>query len=438
VQKNPDDFHTRFKDHWHEVVEALVLSGRNSPSVIMWSIGNEIPGRTSREGVEWSWKLANAVHRLDPTRPVTAAIHGTLGPTLVPAPATARPGRGSKLDNASTVFLDVPGYNYRLEDIEREQREHPERVVYASETFPKDVVDYRRMMDRDPYFLGEFLWTALDYIGEAGIGMSMPIKKGERPIGFGAWPYTIANCGDLDLTGAQKPPSLARDVAWGLSPLEVLVHRSLVEGMTEFVSNWGWPDELPSWTWPGLEGRRLAVRVFTAGDRVEVLLNGASVGSKPVRFEDKMRAELEVPYAPGELEVVAYRGNRVIGRKRLRTAGPATRLRIVPERMQLDADRQGLAYVRLLVTDATGAVLPEDVRDVRLSVSGPGRLVAFGNGNPQWTGSLQSPATQTFRGQALAILRGTGKPGLVGIQAQAKGLASASVTLRAINEETRT
>lgn len=431
VGKNPDDFSTRFKDHWREVLEAMVLSARNSPSVIMWSIGNEIPRRTTREGVEWSWQLANAVRRLDPTRPVTAAIHGTLGATLIPAAASARPGRAGKVDNAATVFLDVPGYNYRLHEIEFEHQEHPERVVYASETFARDVVDYSRLMERATYFLGEFLWTAQDYIGEAAIGRAEPIKRGTSPRALETWPYTNANCGDLDLTGAQKPSSLARDVVWGLSPIEVVVHRPLPDGLVEYVTNWGWPDELPSWTWPGQEGKPLAVRVFTAGDRIDVLLNGAKVGSKTIAPADKMQAKIDVPYAPGQLEVIAYRGTRAIGRKRLRTVGPPARLGILPENPQFAANRQGLAFVRFLVLDSSGTVLPDDVRGLRVALSGPAELVALGSGNPQWTGSLQSPATRSFRGQALAILRSTGKVGPVRITGQADGLAAASATLRA-------
>jgi beta-galactosidase len=371
------------------------------------------------------------VHRLDPTRPVTAAIHGTLGPTLIPAPQSVRPDRVGKVDNASVVYLDVPGYNYRLDEIAFEHPRHPERVVYASETFTRDALAYRRLMDTAPYFVGEFLWTGMDYIGEAAIGRSTPIAPGTLPYGLPVWPYTNANCGDLDLTGAQKPPSLARDVIWGLSPVEVLVHRPIPEGKSEYVSNWGWPDEEPRWTWPGEEGKPLAVRVFTAGDRVDLFLNGRKLASRSIAAADDMRAPFEVPYAPGVLQAVAYRDGRAIGSRRLRTVGPAAQLRVAPENARLTADRQGLAYLRLSVVDREGQVLPDDARDIRIAVSGPAELVAFGSGNPQWTGSLQRPATRTFRGEALAVLRSTGKPGPVRVTADAEGLASASAALRA-------
>lgn len=426
--KNADDFSTRFQEHWQDVVKAMVLASRNSPSVIMWSIGNEIPRRTTPEGIKWSWALANTVRQLDPTRPVTAGIHGTLGPTLIASEGTARPGRAGKVDNASVVFLDVPGYNYRLEEIEVEHEKHPERVVYASESFARDVVDHKHLMDRAPYFAGEFLWTAMDYIGEAAVGRNEPIKPGTSPYALQTWPYTVSNCGDLDLTGLQKAPSLARDVVWGLSPLEMLVHRPLSDGTVEYVTNWGWPDELASWTWPGYESQLLPIRIFTAGDRVEVFLNGALVASKAT---EKMQAKVEVPYAPGQLEVVTYRGARIIARKRLRTTGPAARLRLTPERLQLAANRQGLAFVRIAVLDAAGTILPDEARDLQVAVSGPAELIALGSGDPKWTGSLQSPTTRTFRGQALAILRSTGKPGPVRVTAQTDGIPTASAAVRA-------
>ena len=430
VGKNPDDFSIRFKDHWREVVEAMVLAGRNSPSVIMWSIGNEIPRRVTPEGVEWSWKLANAVRTLDPTRPVTAAIHGTLGPTVIPGEASARPGRGGKVDNAAVVFLDVPGYNYRLDEIEFEQAEHPERVAYASETFARDVVGYARLLERTPYFLGEFLWTAMDYIGEAAIGRSAPIKPGTSPYALQIWPYTGANCGDLDLIGTQKPPSLVRDVVRGLSPLEVLVHRPLPSGMVEFVTNWGWPDELPSWTWPGEEGKPLAVRAFTGGDRIDVLINGAKVGSKAIVTADNMRATIEVPYAPGRIEVVAYKADKVIARKILATLGAPARLRIAAEPRRGPLNRQALLFLPIAVEDARGGRLPETQAKLSLQLSGPAELLAFGSGDPQNTGSLQAPATQSFRGRALAILRSTGAPGLVRVTVNSPGLSGASITTR--------
>ncbi|MEO6718071.1 MAG: glycoside hydrolase family 2 TIM barrel-domain containing protein [Novosphingobium sp.] len=428
--KEPQDFSVNFREHWEEVIRAMVLSARNSPSVIMWSIGNEIPYRTDPEGIEWSWKLANAVKLIDPTRPVTAGINGVLGEPVLAGEGTALPNRAGKVDNAAIVFLDVPGYNYRLEDIEPEQVQHPERVVYASETFAREVFDYAALMDRAPYFLGEFLWTAMDYLGEAGLGATAPLKNGGTPYYSASYPWVNAWCGDVDLIGQQKAPSLARDVAWGLSALEMTVHRPISQDSTEFVSNWGWPDELASWTWTE-PGHPMSVRLYTVGDRVELRLNGSAVGQAGLKAGHR-RVELTVPYAPGTLEAVAFRGGTEIGRRKLVTVGAAANLRATPERPSGRSDRQGLHYVLIETIDAAGRVLPVDQRKLQVRVDGPAELVAFGSANPLATGSLSVPTAESFRGRALAILRSMGAKGTVRIEASSAGLRGAAATIKLV------
>jgi beta-galactosidase len=432
VEKLPQDFSVHFRDHWQDVVDAMVRSGRNSPSVIMWSIGNEVPQRATDEGVEWCWKLANAIKRLDPTRPVTAGLNGLLGAPMSAQEGTARPGFAGKRDNASTIFVDVPGYNYRLEDIEAEHAEHPERVVYASETFPADAWDYARLVDRAPYFLGECLWTAMDYIGEAGVGASTNVSVGGVAYNLPDWPWINAWCGDIDLIGNQKAPSRYRDVVWGLSKFEMAVQRPVPEGKIEKISNWGWSDELQSWSWAGSEGKELAVRLYTPGDRVELLLNGVKVGETTLTPADKMRAEIKVAYASGTIEAVAYRGTAVLGRKRFETVGPPAKLRLKPERTSGGRDRQALHYVAIEVLDAQDRIIPDEARKVALVVAGPADLAGFGSANPFAVGSFQTLEAQSFHGRALAILRSQGKPGTVRIEARAEGLHSASAVVQLV------
>lgn len=408
VHKEPQDFALHFRERWEAVIRAMVLPARNNACVIMWSIGNEIPDRASDEGIAWEWKLANAVKKLDATRPVTAGLNGVLGQEVIAAEGTARPGRTGLADNASTVFLDVPGYNYRLDDIEREQAGHPERVVYASETFPREVFDYAALADRAPWFLGEFVWTAMDYVGEAGIGATAFIKNGNPPFYIAGWPWVNAWCGDIDLIGEQKPASLARDVAWGLSSLEMTVRRPAPDGTFAWTSNWGWPDEAASWTWPGYEGRALMLRVYTRAERVELHLDGRRIAERAMTAADKSVATFEVPYAPGTLEAVAYEGGRIVGRRQLVTTGPAASLRLMLEPLSGRGAGESLAYLRLEVLDAGGRVLPDDDRAVSLAVAGAGRLAALGNANPLTTGPIRSGKSRTFRGRALGIVRSTG------------------------------
>ncbi|WP_395395944.1 sugar-binding domain-containing protein (plasmid) [Novosphingobium sp. BL-8A] len=423
--KEPQDFSTRFAQHWEEVVRAMVLSARNSPSVIMWSIGNEIPFRATEEGVAWEWKLANAVKHLDSSRPVTAGLNGVLGQEMVAGADAARPGRAGKVDNASTIFIDVPGYNYRLADIEREHGSHPERVVYGSETFAREVFDYAGLMERAPYFLGEFLWTAMDYIGEAGLGATAFLKKGGFPFYLAKWPWVNAWCGDLDLIGCQKAASLARDVAWGRSPLAMTVQRPVPEGSVAWVANWGWPDELASWTWRGQEGVPLTVRLYTPGDKVQLLLDGKPVGEKMIAATDKMTAEIMVPYAPGRLEAIAWKQGKVVGRTSLETVGDAAALAVTLEAASHRKGREALAYLRIDVVDSAGRVLPEAEPPLSLAIEGAGELAAFGSANPHATGSLKSIEAAAFRGRALAIVRGT-TGGAVQVSVSSSGLRPAT------------
>ncbi len=432
VAKNPDDYHLHFPTDWDVPLTAMVQSSRNRASIIMWSIGNEIPSRSTPEGIEWGWKLANAIRRLDPTRPVTAALNGLLGPLVTASEATARPGQAGQADNASSIFLDVAGYNYRLDDVEKDFAAHPDRISVATETFPHDAWDYRALAERAPHFLGEFVWTAMDYLGEAGIGGAVPVKGKAPPMMMSNWPWVNAYCGDIDLVGHAKAASRYRDVVWGLSPLEMAVQRPLADGMTEVVGNWAWSDELQSWSWAGSEGRSLAVRVYSSGDKVALLLNGKPAGSKSLAVADKTRAEFTVPYAAGVLEAVAYKGGKVIGRRRLTTVSAPARLRVAPESPTGQSDRQALHYIGIDILDAQGRTIPDEMRKISLRVTGPAELIGFGSANPLAVGSFQSREAQSFHGRAMAILRSTGKAGSVRVEAQAEGLQSASAILRLI------
>ncbi|CAN7341269.1 DUF4982 domain-containing protein [Phenylobacterium sp. LjRoot225] len=426
--KLPQDYSVHFEDHWRSDLAAMVLSARNHPSVIMWSIGNEIPARNLPTGVEAQWLLANEVHRLDPTRPVTAAINDFPGRLVTASDKTARPGRAGVPDEASAVFLDVAGYNYKLRKYEADHQRFPDRIIYGSESFPKDVFAIWELTDRSPWLLGDFVWTAMDYLGEAGIG---GVSYGAGGMGaLGAWPWVVSDCGDIDLIGAQKAASLARDVAWGLSPLEIGVQKPPPQGKKEIVRPWGWSDERRSWTWPGSEGRPLAVRVYTVGDRVELRLNGKTIESRPVTAADLKQVEFKVPYAPGTLEVVAFLGGAEIARRKLSTVGAPAAVRLTPERKTGGAGRGDVAYVGIEVVDAQGRVTPDLMKPLQLSISGPAELAGFGSANPLAVGSFRSTSAQTWDGRAQAILRGQGRAGRVRIEARGEGLKAGVATLR--------
>jgi beta-galactosidase len=419
VPKLPEDYHLYFQARWREDLAAMVERDANHPSVIMWSIGNEIPEKTKPLGVETARALVEEVRRLDPTRPITAGLNEWNGPDVVRADGAS--------DQAAPQFLDVAGYNYKFAAYEKEHPRFPKRVFVGTESFPSEVDAIWRVVERNPYVLGDFVWTAMDYIGEAGIGMSAlekfdPFKS--------AYPWFNAFCGDLDLIGEQKPQSLLRDVVWGLSPVEMSVERPLPAGKQEIDSKWGWGDELQSWTWPGAEGKPLTVSVFTRGDRVELTLDGRRVGEKSLVEADGSRARFAVDYAPGKLVASAYRAGKLIGRRTLETVGPPAGLRLRADRPRITTARGDLAFVTIEVVDAKGRHVPDAVAVLEAALSGPVELAAFGNANPRGVASFQQPVAKTWHGRALAVVRPLGLAGDATIEVRSSGLRPAQQRLQ--------
>ena len=206
------------------------------------------------------------------------------------------------------------GYNYLFAEYENDHAKFPERIIMGTESYPNQVVQNWRAIEKDSWVIGDFVWTAMDYIGEAGVGHTGLGGAQGGPGGGGgglsAYPWFNSFCGDIDLIGNKKPQSYLRDVVWRRSTIEMAVQRPIPPRFTERISPWGWSDELRSWTWPGFEGTPLKVRVYSRATHVKLLLNGKEVAAKDMKEEDALKAEFTVPYSPGELKAVAYEGDR--------------------------------------------------------------------------------------------------------------------------------
>jgi beta-galactosidase len=404
---------TRFKSKWKGDVAAMVRLNRNHPSIIFWSIGNEIPERNNPEGVAIAARLREAVLELDDTRLITAALA-----PLVSGKAAEPSRRG----------LDVVGYNYMQYAYEADHAENPDTVFMGTEQFAQDIHDAWRKVERYPWLIGDFVWTAMDYIGEVGAGgqqlrsTSKPAPKSALPFSIFLWDYPFyqSGCGEIDLIGLKKPQSWYRDVLWGRSPVEMLVRRPAPAGFREEVGSWGFPDELKSWTWPGATA--IAVRVYTVGDEVRLMLDGREVARTAVRREDKLIAELPMAYRPGKLTAVAYREGVEIGRQTLETVGKPAMVRLKAERNRIAADASEIAYVYAEVCDAAGRVVPDAQARLSFAVSGQARLLAAGSANPRGIESFTDPTTTSFHGVAQAILRPTGRRGEARVAVSSPGL----------------
>jgi beta-galactosidase len=473
-QKNAQDYHLYFADWWQRDLSAMVLRDRNHPSVIMWSIGNEIPERAQPRGVELAKQLTEYIRTLDPTRPVTAAINGFRG-------------GGEQLDPAFQ-YLDVGSYNYMQDAYEADHARQPKRVILGTESFPRQAFASWRPVENFSYVIGDFVWTGMDHLGEssignaqlntagrgagAGGGMGMggvagpggapgqgergsqppagaaagpggrgtPAAAGAPGGGMGAmmaggssislpFPWFNCYCGDIDLIGQPKPQWFHRRVIWGLSKLEMAVQRPVPQGRTETISAWGWSDEMRSWTWPGSEGRTVKVRVYSSGDQVRLLLNGKEVGVKPVSAETELQAEFDVQYAAGELKAVAFSSGRQIAELAFKTAGKPAQLRLRADRISIRRNRNDLSYVTLEVLDQAGELVPDAVIPVNFSISGAAELAAVGTANPKDVQSFRSLRPKTFHGRCLAIARSKGGAGAATIRAQADGLPAASIVI---------
>ena len=458
VAKKPDDYHLYFKEWWQRDLDAMVLRDRNHPSIVIWSIGNEFPERAAPEGVAIAKQLTDRLRQLDSSRPITQAVPFAFEAML----KTGKIPPWSSQDPAFK-YLDVAGYNYEWKQFERDYARLPGRVMVETESYPIEAAEVWEAVNRLPYAIGDFVWTGMDYIGESGIGTARLIAAPSRypdaapstpamtapagiefPFPAGAmlgdttdFPWFNSYCGDIDLIGNKKPQSFYRDVVWDRSKVEMAVLRPLPQGRKEQISAWGWFDELRSWTWPGHEGIPLTVRVYTKGDRVQLLLNGKEVGSTDVSSTTDlpagktfMTAKLTVPYEAGELKAVALKNGKPIAETSLKTVGSPHRIALYPDRALLKRNCNDLSYVMLHIEDKNGNLIPDAVADIHFKISGAGELAAVGNANPKEMASFRRPRRNTYQGRCLAVVRPDGTAGAIILQAMSDGLESTSITIR--------
>lgn len=453
-RSQPDGYFRVFERYWQQDLESMILRDRNHPSVIMWSIGNEIPAWNDTSVMEVRRKLADAVRTLDPTRPVTEAIAG------------ADWSKGSPAFAQLDEILDIVGYNYEWRPMPQSHTLYPERLMMTTESYPFDMHLVWQQIEKYPWIIGDFVWSGMDYLGEAGVGYEKTENENEKvelipeadaelvkSIGqnsdlilqFGRrWPCFNAYCGDIDIIGNKKPQSYYRDVVWNRSKMEIAVHTPMLPDTRYVMSSWGWPDELPCWTWPGEEGKTFQVSVYTHCTSVRLELNGKVVGEEKTASDTKtdrswfqmslidlpLRAEFEVPYSPGELKAIGLIDGKEAVVKVLKSAGEPAKIVLSPDRYEITADRNDLAYINVEVADNEGNIIPNAAVDVDFTVRGNGELIAAGNGSPDQMASFRQPHCRLYNGKALVILRPYAKSGNISLSASSEGLAPATIEIK--------
>ncbi len=409
--KNAFDYHLYFDENWKKDIESMVLRDRNHPSIILWSIGNEIPDMDNPKTVEVASMLANHVRELDATRPVTAAVNGV-----------------SDAKDAFMASLNVVGYNYAPEKYVSDHQRKPERVMVATESSPMLAFKYWMGVTDNPWVVGDFVWTSFDYIGEASIGW-----LGYWPHG-GFYPWNLAYCGDIDICGWKRPQSYYRDALWqNQNALSIFVKSPTpsfeLNPIKEEWSQWDWHDVLADWNWNGYENKPLEVSIYSSCEQVELFLNDKSLGKKPVSRTTEFMAKWEVPYQPGSLKAVGYRNNKQVTLSELKTAGEPENIKLSAEKTVLKADGQDLSYITVELTDSDEIRNPKSENLVQFELDGPGEIIAVGNAKPNSLESYTLPKRKAWQGRCMVIVKTKKQAGAITLKAKSENLKTASIQL---------
>jgi len=418
--KNPEDYNLYFDSCWKKDIDAMVLRDRNHPSVVFWSIGNEINERADSSGLAITRKLYDAVKRLDTTRPVTESLCHFFD----------HPGYKWDTTAAAYALLDVGGYNYLWRQYEADHAKYPDRIMMGTESFAKEAFENWQQVEKHPYVLGDFVWTAVDYLGEAGIAHTGLDSTRNFPLP--KFPWFNSWCGDIDLIGGKKPQSYYRDVVWNRSKLEMLVHAPIPEGHKEAVSYWGWPEERHSYTFPGAEGKPLLVNVYTRYETVRLVLNGKIIGEQNASAQTKLTATFTVNYQPGVLKAIGLKNGKAVDSVELKTAGKPARIRLTADRTRIQATPGNLVYITAEVLDEKVQLVPDASNLLHFYISGGGEIIATGNADPTGMESMQQPKHKTFEGKCLIIVRSK-KAGKIRLNAAGENLQDGSVVIEAGN-----
>ena len=283
-------------------------------------------------------------------------------------------------------------------------------------------------MEEYPNVIGDFYWTALDYLGEVGVGN---VRYGGETEVIG-YPWHVAFCGDIDICGFKRPQSYFRDCVWGLAEEPyIAVYKPQFYGKNPVLWGWSWPDVTASWDWPGYEGKPTAAEIYSTDDEVELFLNGKSLGRKPAGKANGYKALFELIYEPGELAAAGYRNGEETSRHILRTPGKAAGIRIIPDRIKLKAAYGDLSYITVEIVDSMGNVVYNAENKIFFSVCGAGSLIAVGSSNPVSEEMYTGNERCAYEGRAMAVVCTDGKVGEIVVTVMAEGLPAARTVLEA-------
>lgn len=460
VPKTYHDYARWFEAEWKDDLTAMVESSRNHPCVILYSTGNEVSETATQKGVEVCKMLTDFVHSLDATRPVTAGVnvllnvYANMGMGVYkdkgeykPEPLPRKGGykekktgsaffnamaqklgklmffmsKGSKGDKAclgAANGLDILGLNYASSRYDEDAAKYPDRMMVGSETMVADLPYNWERVKKHPQVVGDFVWSAWDYLGEACIGDWTYHSYKGLPL--------LAGQGMIDITGKPLASMYFMQIVWGLRKKPFIGVRP-VNHANEAPSTgaWQFTNAIDSWSWQGYEGTKAIVEVYADAASVRLKLNGSEVDTKPVK---KYKALFKVAYKSGTLmaEALDEKG-KVISSHSLTTAGTETVLTVKPDKNVLRANDQDLCYLPIEFTDKAGNLKPYVEQRVEIDVSGAATLAGFGSALCKTDEVFDKNYHDSYRGRALAVLRAGNTPGKAVITVNSTGVEPATV-----------
>jgi beta-galactosidase len=397
--------YSEFFDQWADTdVQDMVLRDRNHPCIIMWSIGNEIDyandpfshpvlgkeykpeNPPAQAMVKCARPLIDAVKKLDPTRPVTMALANVAMSDAV----------------GLCDLLDIVGYNYQEQRYADDHKKDSRRVIFGGENHPT-YGDWLAVRDNQ-YISGQFLWTGIDYLGEAG-----------------RWPYRAAGFGLLDLCGYKKPLGWFRQSLWTDKPM-VYICAATSGGRRNPRMK-----EEEHWNWS--KDQTVAVHCYSNCPEVQLTLNDKPLGIKKLTEATEGALVWQVPFEPGVLKAVGRKDGKTICEFALKTAGPAVKIELSPDVTALQADGKDVCHLTFQITDAKGVRVPDAANELKFEINGPGAIIGIGNGDLANLEDCKAPVHKAYQGCGLAIIQSKTAPGKITVKVSSPGLESATSTL---------
>jgi beta-galactosidase len=403
VAKNPYDYHLYFND-WSQTDERdSILRDRNHPSIVLYSVGNEIHDTPQADKAKKILAgLVAVAHEADPTRPVTQALF--------------RPNASHDYDDGLADMLDVVGTNYRDNELLAAQRAHPTWKIIGTEQ-RHDRQTWLWLRD-NPSHSGQFLWSGMDYLGESR-----------------RWPIVVAGSGLLDHTAAPKPMAFERQSWWSEKPMVFIARRTGATQTAPADPGFAPLDRtqvlFSDWTPANLQPHAENVEVYSNCKEVELFLNGKSLGAKIINADASPR-NWQVPFAPGKLMAVARNNGKVVATDELRTAGKPAKIVLSTETKKLATGWDNVAFVRAKIVDANGTTVPYADDSISFQISGPGIIAAVDNANNSSHESFQGTERHAYQGECIAFVKAAGPSGKIVLTATAPGLTSGSITVKTI------